>query len=468
MGRLVIVLLSLAAAGIGGAVLFYRPDQRALLATAAISDTLCEAVFASGLDPDRAFHDQLAPFPATARLGSAVRYDVDRARRQVTTTLAGLFASRSLYREGLGCLLLRGSELPAPIPPLAAAAALLPEIAGPAVVEPGDPRLRAALADAFAEPDAPPYRLTRAVVIVHDGRVVAERYAPGCGPETPLPGFSATKSVIAALVGILVRDGKLAPDAPAPVAAWQAPGDARHAITIDNLLRMTSGLAWEEGFAGGVVDDATRMRYLAPDMAAYAARRSLAAPPGATWQYNSGNTMILSRLVRDAAGGGVEDVERFARRELFEPLGMHHVELPVDAAGTPVGAFGMLASARDWARFGMLYLDDGRVAGRRILPAGWVDRAASPTPGAVVGYGAGFWTNRGDSWGAANRLRWGMPADSFFASGILGQYVVVVPSARLVVVRLGWSLGPYLDTPGVARLVREAIAALTTPAPESP
>jgi CubicO group peptidase (beta-lactamase class C family) len=140
---------------------------------------------------------------------------------------------------------------------------------------------------------------------------------------------------------------------------------------------------------------------------------------------------------------------------------MRHTVLPIDRAGTPVGAFGMLASARDWARFGLLYLDDGVVGGQRILPEGWVVAAATPTPGAAIGYGAGFWTNRGDSQGAKNRRHWGIPEESFYASGIFGQYVVMVPAARLVVVRLGFSLGPYADTPGVSRLVSEVLAALT-------
>jgi CubicO group peptidase (beta-lactamase class C family) len=151
-------------------------------------------------------------------------------------------------------------------------------------------------------------------------------------------------------------------------------------------------------------------------------------------------------------------VLRFARQELFGPLGMRDVTLEFDAAGTPEGSSQMLASARDWARFGALYLDDGRIGGQRILPEGWANYSAAPTASGWVGYGAGFWTNRGDSFGAKYRTGRGWPADSFYASGILGQYVIVIPSARLVIVRLGTS-GNQHDIDGVSRLVADVIAA---------
>ena len=150
---------------------------------------------------------------------------------------------------------------------------------------------------------------------------------------------------------------------------------------------------------------------------------------------------------------------RFARQELFGPLGMRHVTLEFDGAGTPEGSSQMLASARDWARFGMLYLDDGVVGGKRILPEGWVSYSASPTPGALVGYGAGFWTNLGDSFGAKYRIGNGWPRDAFFAKGSIGQYVVVIPSQHLVIVRLGRTVNWPLSADGVSQLVSDVIAA---------
>ena len=150
---------------------------------------------------------------------------------------------------------------------------------------------------------------------------------------------------------------------------------------------------------------------------------------------------------------------RFARTELFDPLGMHNVTLEFDAAGTPEGSSQMLAPARDWARFGLLYLNDGVVGGKRILPEGWVNYSASPTPNAWVGYGAGFWTNLGDSFGATYRIEHGWPRDAFFAKGTIGQYVIVIPSERLVIVRLGRSPNWPPDADGVFDLVSDVVAA---------
>jgi CubicO group peptidase (beta-lactamase class C family) len=339
--------------------------------------------------------------------------------------------------------------------------ASLPEIAGPSAVETVNPQLRRALDRAFAEPDRPPLRHTKAVVVVKDGQVIAERYAEGYRLDTPILGYSATKSVISALTGILVRQGKLRLDEPAPVAAWQNPDDPRHAITVDHLLRHTSGLAMGSSLNASLasaIAPVNHMKYVARDMAAFAESTELESLPGNAWNYHDGNSLILSHLIRDAAGGRLADVLRFARAELFGPLGMRNVTLEFDAAGTPEGSSQILASARDWARFGTLYLDDGVIGGKRILPEGWVNYSAAPTPGAWVGYGAGFWTNRGDSYGARRRIDRGWPAESFYASGTFGQYVIIVPSERLVIARFGTSANQY-DIEGVSRLIADVITA---------
>jgi CubicO group peptidase (beta-lactamase class C family) len=204
------------------------------------------------------------------------------------------------------------------------------------------------------------------------------------------------------------------------VAARRNTSDPRHAITIEQLMRMTSGLALDETNSG--FDPSSRMIFTEPDMAAFAESASLAAPPGSRYHYSSPSTLILSRIVTDAVGGRAEDVRRLAARELFGPIGMRHVTLEFDAAGTPVGSTYMYATARDWARFGLLYANDGVVGGRRILPVGWVDFSASPTAGARDGYAAGFFTNRGPAEFSRARVRGGMPSDSFFASGTQGAW----------------------------------------------
>jgi CubicO group peptidase (beta-lactamase class C family) len=323
----------------------YRPDRAIRVGTASTSQVLCEEVFIAGLDPQRVFDEEVRPRPGLRPLLKRLSYAVDPQRRQVTTRWAGHFAVAAQYRPGYGCLTTPVANLPsvettAPTPPHE-----------DAPVVPASPALQAALDRAFAEPAQPPYRRVRAIVVMRDGQIIAERYASGIHPDTPLLGYSVSKSVINALVGILVREGKLQVAARAPVATWSDPGDPRHAITLDQLLRMTSGLALAETDSG--FDPVSQMLFLhADDMATYAEQASLKERPGAHWEYSSGNTLIASAILRNAVGGRATDVQRFAQDELFGPLGMRRVTMELDGAGTPVGSTRILASARDWARFG--------------------------------------------------------------------------------------------------------------------
>jgi len=435
------------------------------VATGFVASVLCSETFVSGRDPDKIFTETTAAMPGTGLISWALRYRVDRAHHDVTVTLAGFGKSHAVYRGALGCVLDHGgavNEGAAAIAETKLPAALLPDIAGPSEVAPQTPELAAALDRAFKEPLHPPFRRTKAIVVVKDGRIVAERYADGYGIDTPILGFSTTKSVTSALIGVLVRQGKLAVDKPAAVAAWQDPRDPRGAITIDQLLRHTAGLALGSSLQASlasVIEPVNRMKYRERDMAAFAEAAELETAPGSAWNYHDGNYVILGHLIGNAVGGTPSDVLRFAGTELFGPLGMRHVTLEFDGAGTLESATQMLAPARDWARFGMLYLNDGVVGGQRVLPQGWVTYSASPTPNAFVGYGAGFWTNLGDSFGANHRVERGWPRDAFFAKGTIGQYVIVIPSKRLVIVRFGKTPNWPLDADGVSDLVRDVIAA---------
>jgi CubicO group peptidase (beta-lactamase class C family) len=460
------LFLILATTSALGALAFSVARARDLpkVATGFVANVLCTETFVSGLDPARVLAETTSAMPGAGLISWALAYKLDRTRKDVTVTLFGTGRSHAVYRgEGLGCYLDHGGAAnDISLPAATSQPALLPEIAGPALVAPQTPQLAAALDRAFAEPDTPPQRHTRAIVVVKDGHVVAERYADGVGIDTPLLGFSATKSVISALAGILVRKGALKLDQPVRVAAWQKPDDPRHAITLDHLLRHTAGLALGSSLQASlasVLEPVNRMKFMEPDMAAYAESSPLESSPGAAWNYNDGNTIILAHLIRQAAGGGASDMIRFARQELFGPLGMRHATLEFDASGNAEGSSQMLASARDWARFGLLYLDDGVIGGKRILPEGWVKYSASPTPNAWVGYGAGFWTNLGDSFGATYRIEHGWPRDAFFAKGTIGQYVVIVPSERLLIVRLGRSPNWPPENDGVFQLVSDVVAA---------
>jgi CubicO group peptidase (beta-lactamase class C family) len=438
-------------------------DQATDVAAGYVSHQLCSATFVSRIDPEQYYRESIAP--VLAPVGFLSGHRIDRERAQVSASFSGLAQARAIDRGPLGCLVLHG-EPPAPVslPAHVPATPLLPDIAGPAIVEPAQPALQQALDRTFAETAAPPHRNTKAVVVVHNGRVIAERYAPGYAIDTQVIGWSATKSVTNALIGILVRQGRLSVEGPAPIAAWADPKDPRHAISIDNLLRMNSGLDIGDSLtarASTAFDPSAYMVFGVRDMAAFAEQAPLKAAPGTEWNYTNGNTLLLSRIIRDRTGGDAASVLAFVRRELFDKLGMRHVTLEFDAAGTPIGSSHMLASARDWARFGLLYLNDGVVAGERLLPPGWVDYSAAPTPGSEqYGYAAGFWTNRGDGEGQRYRIARGIPADAFFARGAMGQYVIVVPSQHLVVARFGSAFTPRDDMDVVARLVADVIAAM--------
>lgn len=447
----VIVLAATAALLAGLAACSTDIDRAAHTATGFVSHQLCSATFVSKLDPDEFYHQAIEP--SGGPIGFLFSHEIDYEHSTVTATFAGLASSETIYRGPLGCLASHGAPPPSiEIKPAPAAAQ---------TIAPTDARLTAAVDRAFAETDAAPHRWTKAVVILHEGKIVAERYAPGYGVDTPIGGWSMTKSVTNALLGILVRQGRLSVTGPAPVAAWADPADPRHAISIDNLLRMASGLDVGDSVHASVAsafDPSTQMLFIEPDVASFAAR---APRTGPAWRYADGNTLLLSRIIRDQVGGDAASVIGFARRELFDKLGMQHVTLEFDATGTPIGASHMFAPARAWARLGQLFLDDGMVGSERILPAGWADYSASLTPGSeTYGYGAGFWTNRGDSDGARIRAGFGLPADAYMARGSFGQYVVIVPSTRLVVARLGLAYTPYDDMETVARLVAETTAAL--------
>ncbi len=457
--RITAAVVALAVIAAVALVVIFRPGDAIRVATGYVAHNLCSKVFVSGLDPDITFTETTAR-DGIRRLRPLMTFTLDRASKAVDAAVLGGFRSHALFREGFGCVLQHG---PAPyLPKIDLVAAktpkappLLPEIAGPDVVEPNDVALKAALDHAFEEPTSPPFRRTKAVVVVRDGRIIAERYAAGVGVDTALLGFSMTKSVINALLGIMTQQDLLSPSVPAPVLDWRTPSDPRREIEIEHLMRMTTGLDLDETNSG--FDPSSRMMYLANDMAASALKAELVAPVGKRWHYSSGTTQILARIIRDGTGGPEQSLA-FAWRELFNPLGMRHVTLELDGSGTIQGTTYMLASARDWARFGLLYLNDGKVGDKRILHEDWVDFCAAAS--LDTDYAAGFWTNRSEHPRAKARVEAGIPRDVFYASGDLGQRIFIIPSQRMVVVRLGDSVDPSGDMQAVARLIREVIAAV--------
>lgn len=429
-------------------------SQNVPVGTAYFAKILCSGVFVSGRENDDVLAVDLAlDHPMTGHLD----VDVDNAQRTVTVSLKGLFTRRAVFRDGLGCTLaldvspegLDGqvkSEPPSPRP------------ADPWLEDEPSAELAAALDRAFDEPDPERPRRTRAVAVVHDGRLVAERYAPGFGRDMPLTGWSMTKSLTNTLVGLLVEQGRLDLHAPAPVPEWRADDDPRGAVTLDQLLRMSSGLEFEETYSDPLAD-VQLMLFRRPSAAAFAAAKPLVAEPDSRWSYSSGTSNIVSRIVRRAVEEAGEDYLTFPRRALFDRLGMRHAVIEPDASGTFVGSSFSYATARGWARLGQLYLQDGVWNGQRLLPEGWVAYSTTTTPQAPRGrYGAHFWLNAGDDENGSNRPSPELPPDAYFMSGFEGQSVTVVPSRRAVVVRLGMSKSPTSWDRGA--FVADVLAAL--------
>ena len=269
---------------------------------------------------------------------------------------------------------------------------------------------------------------THGLVVIHRGRLVAERYAVEFNSEHLFPSWSMAKSFTHALVGILAGRGKLAVEQRAAVPDWQAPDDARGAIRLDDLLRMVDGLEFNEDYVDEHVSHVIEMLFGEgkQDVTAYAVARDLAHPPGSIWNYSSGSSNIVSGILGRTIGGGEAGMRAFLEEELLHRIGIRGADPRFDAAGNFIASSFLFATARDFARFGLLYLRDGRWDGERLLPEGWVDYARSVTPGSEGQYGAHWWLAT-DSSGI------------FHASGYRGQYIVVDPSRDLVVVRVGSS-----------------------------
>jgi CubicO group peptidase (beta-lactamase class C family) len=439
------------------AALYWRPDRALQTASGLTAHNLCSAMFIAGLDPQATTDELVKPMlPDFVR--PLLRYHADRTAKTVEASVAGLEPMRAAYTSGYGCRLQLDPKYQGP-PPAALRAASPPDPFAPlTAVSTEDPGINSALDREFTEQDSQRPRFVKAIVIVKDGRVAAERYAPGFGIDTPLLSYSVAKSFTNALLGILVRQGRLRVDQRIGAPEWSKPGDPRNAIVIDDLLRMDSGIDAPE--TGSGFDPASQMLYGKDDMAAFAAGFPLKEPPRSEWEYTSVNTLILDRLLGATVGDGAPGMRAFADRELYIPLHMDHVTMEFDGAGSFVGSAHVYASARDYARLGQLFLNDGIAPdGQRILPEHWAEYSSRSTLGST--YGSGFWTNDGPSASAARRVARGFPKDGFFASGNRGQRIYIIPSQHLVITRFGYSPAPDFGINEDLQLIAAAITALT-------
>jgi CubicO group peptidase (beta-lactamase class C family) len=425
--------------------------------TGMAAKTMCSCVFVAGRTPESVVEKELQVFPGVSK--AKIEFTEDSI---VSATLLGT-TSTAIFRKGLGCTLLAEAgkdvlldqKINLPAPPVNQDT--IPWPTGNLVTDSVPSEIKndvliKTLDEAFSEQDPEKPLNTLAIVVLHDGKIIAERYAPGFDHNSRLMGWSMTKSVTNSLIGILVKDGKLKTESPAPVHEWQ--NDDRKNITLNNLLQASSGLDWSESY---FVPTSTfhKMFIHSDDKAAYARSMGLHDKPGEHFRYSSGTTLILSGIIRETVGD--ESYYKFPYERLFYKIGMNQAIMEPDASGTFVGSSYCYASARDWARFGLLYLNDGVWKGERILPEGWVNYTVTPATSATMGeYGAQWWLNAGARNQPENRKYRKIPPDAYWADGFEEQYVMVIPSQKLVVVRLGVSHNGF----DFEKLVTEIIQAL--------
>ena len=409
----------LAAAVLGGCI--YLNTLMPII-TGYAAKNLASAVFVSGR--------QQADVEALDLHFSFIKFNknkVDYENKTVTSRF--LWAkSKALYREGWGVTLLRGRKAEQR---LKAQAYPLPiEEVNPAEFE------RSELAERL-EPIAKAFVDERAYnghpfafIVLKDGKLAAERYDEGITAQTQLLSWSMGKSFTNALVGIMAGDGLVDIYAPTGIPEWQ--NDERAKITLNDLMQMQSGLEWNEDY--GNRSDVNLMLHREQDMGLYAINKPLEHEPGTFWYYSSGSTNIVMRYLRSKFDSEAEFLQ-YIHDRLFEPLGIKGAHFEPDMSGTPVGSSYLYVTARDYARFAQMFLDDGIVRGERILPEGWVDYTRTPACASEGQYGAFFWLNK-------NHVCPDVPEDMYSCNGHDGQQIYIIPSENLAVVILSYSPKP--------------------------
>lgn len=353
---------------------------------------------------------------------------VDYENKTVTSRFLWC-TSTAVYREGYGVTLLCGDDankLREQVFPL------LPDTTIVKPLPQGDSAVSARfapIAKAFVD-DHAYHGHPFAFVVLHKGGIVAEHYDQGIGPDTKLLSWSMAKSFVNALVGMMVKDSLIDIHAPLPIPEWQ--DDDRKTITLHDLMQMQSGLEWNEDY--GARSDVNVMLHCEEDMGLYALQKPLEYKPGTHWYYSSGSTNIVVRYLRSLFSSD-EAFLSYMRERLFAPLGIRNAIFEQDMSGTPVGSSYLYITAKDFARFGQMYLDDGCVDDERILPEGWVDYTCTPASNSENRYGAFFWLNRGGKYPD-------VPKDMYWCDGHDGQCIFIIPSCQLVVVILGYSPKP--------------------------
>ncbi len=431
------------------------------LGLAGYAKVLCSAVFVSHREQDEAITH--AKTLALTLLGlpesesANVSQTIDREQKVVRTSLGTRTRSAQLYGDQ-GCVIHPGSEnrvffTPTPVETRLPDASTQAWPMGdqpstePAPRDVDMARVTKAVDLAFADPAA----MTASFLVVHRGRIIAERYAPGITKDTQLESWSMGKSLTATLIGRLMQDGHLKLDDPAPVPEWQSPGDARAKIRIADLLRMSSGLRFtREPPAGG---DHMFIYTGAVDAFAYSISRQPEFPPNTVGRYRNCDPLTLGYIVKRTVTARGENYLTYPQRALFDEIGIRKQVLETDPHGNFLLTGYDYGTARNWARIGLLYLNGGMWNGKRLIPAELVDFVKTIAPAwPEPQYGGQFWVNGDDAWI--------LPRDAYYASGSGGQNTFIVPSHDLVIVRMGHHAGGRASRESVRAAQKELLAAV--------
>jgi CubicO group peptidase (beta-lactamase class C family) len=404
----------------------------------------CSGRYITGLSPAQLRADLASYSPAF----SLVDVSYDEAARRSSANLFGMAEVAAQYRPGLGCTLaLPGAERLDTVQRPSLANADLPWPRGERA-DAIDPAAQAALDTLMAADNAAGYQ-SRALLVVRDGQLIAESYAAEFDAATAHLGWSMGKSVTAMLLGLLETDRVVSASEQELFAQWQA--DERADISLENLLQMASGLAFDEEYTPG--SDATRMLAAEPSAAGVALSQPAIYAPGEHFAYSSGTTNMLALLYQQRVGGTTQAAVDYLSRRLLQPLAMHNTIVEPDPSGVFVGSSYVYATARDWARLGLLMLDKGEFNGQQLLSADWVARAQRPNRSSNdPRYGYQFWLN-----GGGDELRWPqLPVDAYAMLGNRSQVVMIIPSRNMVIVRLGWSATSYPTSTKLATLLSDS------------
>lgn len=377
--------------------------------------------------------------------------EINYQEKSVTSTVFGLKKRKAIYKSGIGCILLPETSKEITFSP----SRYVTKIAFPYPYGNLPPKdtiynnidyhfLNKAVENSF-DKVGDTIKRTRAVLVLYKGAIIAEKYDQGISKSTKLLGWSMTKSITSAVIGVLENQGKIDVNQRNLFKEWEK--DERSKITLNNLLQMNSGLEWNEDY--NTISDVTKMLFLSEDMGSVQLNKQFVGEPNESWNYSSGTTNLLSKFIRNQFNSHQEYLD-FWYKELIDKIGMNSMILELDVTGNYIGSSYSWATTRDWAKFGQLYLNKGNWNGEQLLSEKWVDYSKTPTKTSEGQYGAQFWLNAGGVYPS-------VPKELFSCNGYQGQYVFIIPSKDLVIVRLGLSKNPAFN---VDRFLSEIVKSI--------